>query len=172
MDEVARELLVLRHAKSDWSSGGADFARTLAPRGHRDAPRMARLLSERGLVPDHVVSSPARRAEETTRLVTTELGFPDADIDWDPRVYEATVATLLAVLAECPGHANRVLLVGHNPGLEGLVRHLARAHDHAPEAGAFFPTAALAHLRLPRDWSDLQPGVGGLDAIYRPKHLA
>ena len=57
------ELLLLRHAKSRWDEPGvADHGRDLAPRGLKAAGRMGALLRERGLVPDLVLCSTARRA--------------------------------------------------------------------------------------------------------------
>lgn len=53
---MPRELLILRHAKSDWDSGaGTDFDRPLSRRGKHDAPRIGAWLYREGLVPDYVV---------------------------------------------------------------------------------------------------------------------
>jgi phosphohistidine phosphatase len=83
----------------------------------------------------------------------------------------AKVAELLGVLADCPSKARRVLMVGHNPGLEELVCYLARATD-LPEPGyGFFKTAALARLRLPGGWGELQLGSLELLHLATPKTL-
>jgi phosphohistidine phosphatase len=155
---------VLRHAKASREGGKSDFERPLTRRGRRDAPRMARWLKSRDLVPDLIVSSPARRASETAELVLDEVGLGDA-VRLDERVYNADVAALLAVLAELPDDARRVLLVGHNPGLEDLVRHLAGPAAQDPEKGKFFPTCALAHLRFASAWSGIGEGGASLVAI-------
>ena len=160
-----RELLLLRHAKASRTGAASDFDRPLTRRGRRDAPRIARWMKTHDLVPDCVVASPAHRARETMELVADELGLPGGDVRWDERVYEAEVETLLRVLADCPGGARRVLLVGHNPGLEDLVRHLGGATVREPEKGKFLPTCALARLRVEPPWADLRAGAAALVGI-------
>ncbi len=124
---MKRELLVLRHAKSAWDTGArTDFERPLSGRGRRDAPRMGRFLAERGLVPDHVVSSPAERARQTVLAVCAELGLGEDAVRWDERIYHASTGALMDVLAESPAGAHRVLIAGHNPGLEMLVQTLRK----------------------------------------------
>jgi phosphohistidine phosphatase len=168
----ARELLLLRHAKSSWKSSGKDFDRPLTGRGRRDAPRIARWMKEKALVPDCVVSSPAARARETTELVLEELGLSPDDVRWDERVYEASTASLLRVLADCPASARRVLLVGHNPGLEDLVRQLGGATVREPDEGKFLPAGALAELRVDAAWPELGAGKATLAQVVRPRLLA
>jgi phosphohistidine phosphatase len=168
---MRRELLVLRHAKSAWDTDArTDFDRPLAKRGRKDAPRMGSWIRENSLVPDHVVSSPARRAEETVRLALAELGVDEADVAWEDGIYENDASILLDVLAACPDDRRRVLLVGHNPALEDLVDHLAGGVD-VPPGQKPFPTAALAHLAMPDDWSELPRGCAELRSLIRPRTL-
>ena len=145
----SRELLVLRHAKSSWDSGAkSDFDRPLARRGERDAPRVALWMARQELVPDLVVSSPAARARETARAVLEALDI-DPDGDAPPRV----------------------MLVGHNPGLEELVEFLSGSPIPLPNGGKAFPTAALAYLEMPSDWSRLRHRAGRLVELIRPRAL-
>ena len=167
-DELPRELLVLRHAKSDRPPGTRDFDRPLAKRGRRDAPRVGEWLREEGLVPDLVLSSPAARARETVERILPALRIGTGAIEWDGRVYEGRLDGLLAVLADVPATARRVLLVGHNPGLEDLVLHLG-GDVPIPDDGKLLPTAAIARLRMPADWSRLHPRAGELVGIRRPR---
>lgn len=160
-----RELLLLRHAKASRTGAASDFERPLTRRGRRDAPRIARWMKTNGLVPDCVVASPAHRVRETAGLVLDELALPGGDVRWDERVYEADVRALLRVLADCPADARRVLLVGHNPGLEDLVRHLGGATVREPEEGKFLPTCALARLRVEPPWADLRAGAASLVGV-------
>ena len=170
--EKAWELLVLRHGKSDWTTEAKrDFDRPLAKRGRKDARRMGAWLRKRGLRPDLVVSSPAKRAKQTTLRVLEALELDEAVVKWEPRVYEASRTRLLSLLAELPRSARRVLLVGHNPALEELVDHLAAERIPTPKDWKLLPTAALAHFVLPRDWGRLNRGRADLVSLVRPKDL-
>jgi phosphohistidine phosphatase len=169
---MSRELLLLRHAKSDWDSGAAvDFDRPLAKRGRKDAPLVGAWLYREGMIPDHFVSSPAARARETALLVCKSLDFKKKLIVWDQGVYEADLAGLLDVLARVPPALGTVLLVGHNPGLEALVRFLTGNDVDEPSDGKLMPTAALARLEMPDDWSNLEAGCATAMGIVRPKQL-
>ena len=153
-------LVVLRHAKSDWSTGRGDRDRPLSGRGRRQAPEAGRWLAEHGPVPDQVVVSPAVRARRTWDLVAAELPGP-LPTRVDERVYDASPDELLAVLADLPRSARTALLVGHNPGLEELVEHLVGEHVR-------LPTSALAVVDVPESWSGLGQGSGTLRASGRP----
>lgn len=169
---MSRQLLVLRHAKSAWDTDApTDFERPLAKRGRKDAPRVGAWLRSEGLVPDHVVSSPAERARQTILRVCEELGVDSDRIAWDPRVYGAGVDGLLSVLADCPQQAKTILLVGHNPGLETLVEYLGGEDVEIPEDGKLLPTAAVASLKMPESWADLEEGSARLVSLTRPRYL-
>jgi phosphohistidine phosphatase len=168
---MSRHLLILRHAKSAWDSETAtDFERPLAKRGQRDAPRMGQWLSQQDLIPDYVVSSPALRAKQTTLKVCEATKIDATRLHWDNRIYEASPGTLLQVLANCPESAPVVLLVGHNPGLELLLRYLCDDIPF-PADGKLLPTATLAHVAMPDDWIQLDPRVGRLRSLIRPRSL-
>ena len=164
-----RELLILRHAKSDRDGDAeTDFARPLAKRGKKDAQRMGAWMYREGLVPDLVVSSPAERARQTTDAVCKGLEYQRKAVVWNETIYQATVADLLGVLAGLPASAKTVLLVGHNPGLEQLLIHLV---GDSVDDGALLPTAALARLEMPDDWSNLGPCCAQLVSITVSKSL-
>lgn len=169
---MARQLLILRHAKSAWDTDApTDFERPLSKRGQKDAPRMGRWLCQQGLFPDYVVSSPAERAKTTTLMVCKEMNFETQRVEWEPRIYEAPTGLLLDILGDCPSSAQRVLLVGHNPGLEALLLYLD-PQISVPGDGKLLPTATLAHVQMPGDWVGLGPGSGHLLSITRPRSLA
>jgi phosphohistidine phosphatase len=166
------ELLILRHAKSAWNTDAAtDFDRPLSKRGRRDAPRVGRFLAHAGLVPDYVVSSPAMRARQTVLAVCEPMGLGEADVHWDDRIYHASTGSLMDVLAECPESAARVLIAGHNPGLEMLVRTLSRDRVPMPDDFKLMPTAAVAHLEIPGAWRDLDGGTASLLSLTRARSL-
>ncbi|MAE63496.1 MAG: hypothetical protein CMJ18_04420 [Phycisphaeraceae bacterium] len=161
-----KELLILRHAKSNWNDEqAADHDRTLNDRGKRDAPRMGRLLSEERLIPGLVVTSSAKRARSTTRRVVEALGA-ECPVEQEETLYLAGVGTLVEIVRALPDEHDRVLLIGHNPGFEHLVTALTGATER-------MPTAALAQVRLPTDqWAGVEPdGSAELANLWRPKEI-
>ncbi len=165
------ELLLLRHAKSSWNDTGVtDFERPLSKRGRHDAARIGGWLRHQRLTPDHVISSPALRARQTALRVLPELSLEPGAISWDDAIYDASIKALLKVLANGPAAASRILLIGHNPGLEQLLLWLA-PQIAIPADGKLLPTAAVAWLELSADWAALNPGCGRLRALQRPPDL-
>lgn len=170
---MTRELLILRHAKSAWDTDAeTDFDRPLSKRGRKAAPKVGRFLAQQDLIPDFVVSSMAQRAKQTVISVCDQLGIDPAQISWDDRIYGAWTSGLVSVLMECPNDAQRVLIAGHNPGLETLLQHLCHHRVPTPDDGKLMPTAALAHLEITSDWDKLESGVASLISITRPRDLS
>ena len=168
---MSRELLVLRHGKSDWTTDApTDFERPLAKRGQKAVKRMGQWLREQKLIPEHIVSSPAKRAEQTTLRACKFAKIPKALVAWDREIYEADVPELLEVLARCPQDKKRVMIVGHNPGFEDLVDYLGDGVELPPD-GKLMPTAALARLELPDQWSKLERGCARVVSITRARDL-
>ena len=167
-----RELLILRHAKSAWDTDApADFDRPLAQRGRDAASRMGRYLVEAELLPDAVVCSSAKRAVQTVHRVAEAARLSLRIAHFEGAIYEAGLPVLLGVLGECVPGARRTMIVGHNPGLEDLLDHLA-GDVPVPADGKLLPTAALARLALPDDWRRLDRGCGELIALTRVRDLA
>ena len=168
---MTQELLLLRHGKSDWGVGQEDFYRPLKDRGKRGAQRIGVWMAQQGLIPDLVISSPAERALVTAQKTLKAMGIDDRSIRQDKRIYAADVDELLAVLGESPQKSGRILMVGHNPGLEELLQWLAAGTVPLPEDGKLLPTATLARLQLQTDWPLLQAGCARLHSITRPATL-
>lgn len=161
-----KTLLLLRHAKSSWKDDGLDdHDRPLNKRGKRDAPKMGQLIREKRLVPEMIVSSSARRARKTAAKVHEACGCRRA-IELSDALYMAEPGAYLSVLRSLDREYRRVLVVGHNPGLEHLVKLLTE-RDEA------LPTAALVVIELSiKSWSSLSKRTRGrLRKIYRPKDL-
>jgi phosphohistidine phosphatase len=167
---MTRELLLLRHGKSDWSVDTDDFSRPLKKRGQRAAKRVGRWLREQHLIPDTILSSPATRTLTTAQLVCHQLGINESTIICDPQIYEADVLTLLDILRTCR-HERRVLLVGHNPGLEYLLLKLIPHQIPLSTNGKCLPTAALAQLAFEGEWTELDQNHAKLVTLIRPDSL-
>ena len=160
-----RELLLLRHGHAvPHGSVVPDFDRPLDERGRKDTGWIARWAVDAGVVPDLVVSSPARRARETAEGFCRETGLSAGAIRWRESIYDAHLSGLLQVLAETTAENRRVMLVGHNPGFEQLASLLAHGDPHRVRLA----TAAVARLRMPEDWGGLSPGDGEMVEVVRP----
>jgi phosphohistidine phosphatase len=169
----ARQLLLLRHAKSAWPEV-ADHERPLARRGRRDAPVAGGWLRAAGRVPDRVMCSTARRARQTWQLAAAQLDAPPA-VSFDQRVYGAAAGELLDLARETAAGARRLLIVGHDPAMQELTLALASARAGDAEAlGRVrfkFPTAAIAVLEFTGPWQQLGPGQARLTAFVVPRDL-
>ena len=124
-----------------------------------------------GLIPDYVVCSPAERARQTVVKVCKMLDLKKESIVWDKDAYAASLTDLLGILSRCPERASTVLLVGHNPGLEELLRFLAGDDVDEPADGKLLSTASLARLEMPGDWRALEEGCAQLISLTRPRKL-
>ncbi|MET0090458.1 MAG: histidine phosphatase family protein [Candidatus Thiodiazotropha sp.] len=166
-----RELMLLRHGKSDWAEQVEDFKRPLKDRGRRGAQLIGVWLQQHQLKPDYVISSPAVRALDTADKTVKVMGLDYESIVQDRRIYAARLEDLLKVLAGIPETPQRVLLVGHNPSLEVLAEYLQGERIPLPKDGKLLPTATLARIAMPDDWSDLQSAQGSLQEIIRASNL-
>ena len=164
-----RELWLLRHGKSDREVVCPDFERPLKPRGRRAAQRLGEWLQARQSRPNLVITSPARRALNTAQLVCDALGLTE-QLTLEPRLYFQGIEEIKNVLAECPAKAKRIMLVGHNPDFEELLTELV-GEDNLPDAEKLLPTAALARLEMPDDWSELQADCARVIDILYAKSL-
>jgi phosphohistidine phosphatase len=161
-----KTLLLMRHAKSSWKETDLpDQERPLNKRGRNDAPLMGHLLVDRELVPERILSSSAVRARQTAEAVIETSGFK-GPVDTLDQLYLAEAEDYIAALQKLPDALERVMIIGHNPGLETLLQMLSKRIES-------LPTAVLAHLVLPIDqWSQLTvETTGELVEIWRPKEL-
>jgi phosphohistidine phosphatase len=169
-----KTLTLLRHAKSSWHSGAeSDFDRPLSKRGHKAARTIGRELKAQGLTFDSVIASPAARVVETVSGVSEGYGRA-IEPAFDERIYMASVATLLSVVRETDDAVGRLLVIGHNPGLEALAMLLTRDDGNGlrREMAAKYPTATVAEIALPIDhWRDAAAGRGELARFIRPRDL-
>jgi|WetSurMetagenome_2_1015567.scaffolds.fasta_scaffold62982_2 phosphohistidine phosphatase len=113
-----KTLYIVRHAKSGWENGiTKDFERTLSDRGLRTAPVMAKVLKEKKVVPDLVITSPATRALTTAKLFCVILGYPESRIEEKMELYDTEAGTVLETLKQIPDECRTAMIFGHNPSL-------------------------------------------------------
>jgi phosphohistidine phosphatase len=170
-----RRLMLLRHAKSDWSSPGMrDRERPLNARGSGDALTMGVYLARHGLIPDRILCSPAERTRQTVAGIVKD--WPNGvDITYADRLYEATPETILSLIRAVAPEVHVLLVIGHNPGLQETARLLIAAGDVGTRERLQekFPTAALAVIDFAVDgWSKLHRHSGRLDRFVTPRWIA
>ena len=160
------ELMLLRHGQAEESKGRSDRDRALTTKGKRQAQRIGAWLLDQGLMPDLVISSPAKRAFDTAEKALKAAGHSIEMIRTDDRLYPGSKETALAVLADHRNCQRRILLVGHNPWAEELVRHVVDQPDET-----VMKTGAMVRLSVP-DWPGaLYRGGARLAAHIVPKAL-
>lgn len=161
-----KTLLLMRHAKSSWDEPELpDFDRPLNKRGEKDAYRMGKLIKKEKLIPDMILSSPAVRAKATTQAVVDKIEYDDEVLYLDS-LYLGEPENYFRALIELSDDVERVLVVGHNPGLETVLQIMCGKVES-------LPTAAIAYLKVPvRKWKVLNQHIDSyLVKIWRPKDL-
>jgi phosphohistidine phosphatase len=171
IDAAAMRLMLLRHAKSEKAEPGQqDRARRLNARGRGDAARIGTYMAQHGLVPSRVLVSPALRTRETWEGVGPALAkLPP--VDDEERLYESRPDLILAAIKEVQGSASSILVIGHNPSLQGTAAVLIGAGDvEARERlDEGLPTAGLIVIDFAGpDWSDLRARSGRLERFITP----
>jgi phosphohistidine phosphatase len=162
---MRRTLLLVRHAKSSWDDPDlADRDRPLNKRGLRDAPAMARRVAQRAHRPERIVTSPALRARRTAEAMAAALALEPEARMVDERLYDAMAEDLLEVIRALDPRLERVMLVGHHPGMTDVANLLAGA------ALAKIPTCGVAELSLHvAAWADAGADAATLSGIESPK---
>lgn len=155
-------LYLLRHAKSSWDdTSQQDFERPLANRGREACALIGEFIHEKGIDFDLVLVSTAVRTRETIESIKEHARFR-AEVRYDKRIYEATVSQLLEIIAQIDDDRETVLLVGHNPGIEGLLVLLTGEQQQVSTANF-----AKINLKVTK-WSTNLVNKGTLEWIIRP----
>lgn len=154
------QLVIIRHAKAvDRLEAEDDFERGLTPRGREDAARAADAIASAGLRADRALVSPARRTRETWSLIAPAMGEPAID---DPMaLYHASDTMLQRLALEAfDAGAERLVIVGHNPGVGAFAHHLADLAGESRDLPYGWPTSAAAGFSL-------KAGSDGFDEVDR-----
>ena len=169
MTEPPRRLVLLRHAKAEYS-GFPDSNRVLSPAGRRQAAEVGISLASGGLVPDLVLCSSAVRTQQTCELVVDAWGGASWVVVTDD-LYGAGVADVVEIVGEAPPQARTVLVVGHEPVMSGVASVLAgdgSSREALTRVRSGVPTATYSVLELPGAWDDLRPGGAVLADVVLP----
>lgn len=160
-----KTLTIVRHAKSSWNHPElSDRQRPLNSRGKRDAPVMGKRIVDHGIRPSLIITSPAKRAWTTAKVIAGEIGYPAEFLQREDTLYLASLDDLLgAVVAQDTGF-NSLMLVGHNPGLTEFANFLI------PGLTNNLPTAGVVSVQIDRDdWNLYEQPQTELLAFDYPK---
>ena len=164
---MKKRLTLLRHAKSSWNDASLDDRdRPLNERGERDAPIMGQRLLQKDSRPSLILTSPAKRARQTVRLIAREIGYPIEFLQTEAELYLASPEILLNVIAEQENTFNDIVLCGHNPGITELTNQLTgMAIDNVPTCGMVYIEAEI------KAWDELEGTRCTLAAFDYPKAI-
>jgi phosphohistidine phosphatase len=135
-----KALYLIRHAKSSWDDIKlADFDRPLNQRGYKNAPFMGMILKEKGICPDLILSSPAKRAITTAEMIAQIIGYSLENIICEEKIYEANPYSLFQLIKNQEDKYSEIILVGHNPSLTVLANEVSKEIniDNIPTTGIF-----------------------------------
>ena len=146
-----KRLVLIRHAKSSWANPlQSDFERPLNDRGEHDAPMMGKRLKDAGLIPDKIISSTAKRAARTAKLIAEKVGYSTEKIDWREDLYHCVPSVFEEVIAETNDKVETLFIVAHNPGITEFAAQIS-----GPGKINHMPTCAVAGVEFDSDhWID------------------
>ena len=128
-------LYIIRHAKSSWKNLPLnDFNRPLNKRGKSNAPLMGNILKDKNIVPDIIISSPAKRAKSTAKIIADKISFPK-NIIFYKDIYEADINNLHRIITKIDDENSISFLFGHNPSLNMLVESFVDFDENIPTCG-------------------------------------
>jgi phosphohistidine phosphatase len=164
-----KRLTLMRHGDARWKDTGiSDLERPLNRRGTGAAEAMARRLLELELVPDLLLVSPARRAQQTAEIVARELSIPARRVVREEKLYLAAARDLLQVVQNAGPRIAHLMVIAHNPGVSELTQTLV-----PKGGGSGMATAAVCSIAFScESWEAIGAGeVTGVQRESPPRRL-
>lgn len=170
------QLIIMRHAKSDWSEDNrSDFGRPLTSRGIKAARQMGKWLKQwlkhEQYPIDRIICSPALRAKQTCHLVVNALNMPENIVNFEPEIYGASCNDLIALIEQYSKGVHSLLIIGHNPGLDQLLCHLSQNPPPVNDCAKLLTTAAVAILDYGSSVISANAHEAQLRHLIRPREL-
>jgi len=159
-----KTLLLIRHAEAGWGDFGApDVERCLTSRGEKEALAMGATLLTAGVLPDVFISSTAKRARMSTKLILQGMQTSEHGVIWRDDLYLASAKKLFSVAQACDDKVQTLALLAHNPGLSEL------ANDCLPEPiYGMSPCSVVSITWNTMHWQDISMADGQLQAYFSP----
>src|SRR6185312_58878 len=161
-----KTLYLIRHAKASWDNAEvSDFDRALTSTGEIDAHTLGKQLHDQGVIPDLIISSPAKRAIDTAQIMAEELNFPLEKVIMDTLIYNGDMEELVELITRFDRKVNTALFFGHNPNLTWLVHYFCEG------AKMNIPTCGIAGIYFTiHDWAQLVNAEGKLTLFIHPQN--
>lgn len=158
-----KSILLVRHGKAESIKiDQIDFDRKLVDKGIEDVYELSRELNDDQYHPDLIISSSAKRAYQTAKILAKELNFKKELIVKNDSIYESSIHELLKVINNIDDQYSRVIITGHNPTFEYMIEYLS---NHAIAGG--LSTSGAAHISFEIDtWASVTEGLGTLKKLY------
>ncbi len=163
-----KKLFIVRHAKSSWDFPELDdYDRPLSKRGKKNAPEMGKRLADKGIIPDKMITSPAKRAAATARRIAEEIEYSRKKIHQEPLLYHGSITDMVNVIKNVGEEVNTLMIFGHNPSLTDLVNFLSKSDIYN------IPTCGIAEIEFNIDsWKGVERGIGKLASFDYPKKVS
>ena len=162
-----KSLIIVRHAKTIQHGYDQDFDRTLTERGEENADRISSEMVKVGIIPDLIISSPAVRTTQTTKIYAGNFGYPTRNVRYEKKLYSGMqTTTFLQLLHELDDRHTTVMVVGHNPTVYFYLELLL------PNFSLNVPTCSTVVIEFDIDnWSELKERSGKMAHRWIPDLL-
>lgn len=131
-----KKIVLIRHAKSSWEYNVIDHERPLNSRGVNDAKNISKLLKNKQLDVDLILSSDAVRTQTTASIFITNLSLKNELLQLDYDLYDFEGRNLINVIKKCNDSVNNLMLFGHNHAITAFVNSYgSKIIDNVPTCG-------------------------------------
>lgn len=163
-----KTLSILRHAKSSWEYPDlSDFERPLLNKGVKRTLLICKVLAENNSIPELIITSSAKRAKETAKIVLDKLNVPLHNLKKNKEFYPGYAKTFLKEISDVDKNISHLMIVGHNPGLTDLAYQLVK-----DENIDWIPTSGLVQITFDcEEWSEIDFSNAKLLNYLIPKQL-
>lgn len=163
---MKKNIFLIRHAKSSWQSATlSDFERPLNERGERDAPIMGKILKDKGIIPDLIISSTAKRAQQTAKKMAKALGYDQDKIQFEESLYHCSPEQIFQVLQWLDASVSSVFIVAHNPGITHFCNQISTTFSLAN-----MPTCGIVGFSCEaEDWTAVEQAKKEVFLFEYPK---
>ena len=161
---MQKTIYLIRHAKSSWDHPGLDdIDRPLNNRGKKNAPEMGSRLKVQQILPDLLISSPAKRAYKTALAIAEEIGYSKEDVVIDGDLYHAGEQKLFDIIRRQNEECQSIMLFFHNPGITWFYNQLCNYYI------ANIPTAGVVSIGISTPWNEVTADSGDFIFFDYPK---